>query len=155
MARRHRHRFRLSGAVGLRHFVHPNPISGKGLADFRETLEIERLDQKRVCTQLISPVYITHVIRVGQHYHAHLSQIRLLPNPLQHIQTVKARHLDVKQHKAGQRILATVGVSFFSNQILYRLLTASYYLERVGNPGLRESSTHQPNVIVVIIDKEK
>src|SRR5579859_2351102 len=84
------------------------PFQKRCLPKLGETSGLQWLNKKRIGTQMMGEIYITHGIRRGEDDDAEPGKSRLASNPFQDGETVGARHVDVQENERREWVLNSV-----------------------------------------------
>src|SRR6266404_6885221 len=119
-----------------------------------EMLEIHRLHQIRIGSQLVGQIYKTGLVCSSEHHHTQTAQARLLSNPLQDLQAILVRHLEVQQQQIRQRIFSAIGVLTLSLEILDRLFAIGDDVKWIEKIRFGESPAGQQNIYFIVFRQQ-
>src|SRR2546425_218770 len=115
----------LDGLCWTGHARHPvdfAPVNLEALNQCDHLVEFHGFDQVRICSQLVGAVHVHLQVGRGEDYDEQPFEVRLGTSPLQHLETIHARHAQIEQHEEWQRKTFAICVNVAAAQIADRLL---------------------------------
>jgi hypothetical protein len=134
--------------------IHTEPVASQLLDEGDEVFKRSWLDQVGICTQVVGSIDIVGLRRGSEHHNEQAFQTGLLPNPRQNFKAGFEGHFKVEQQEKWERAFLAVAVGFLALEIIDRLGAIRDRLEDARNSCLVEGTTHQEQVVLVIIGQQ-
>jgi len=128
------------------------PILVKLAENSVEVGEVLGLAKIAVCTQIVSSIDVDLLIRRGENDRDEPWRLRRLSNPIQNIETIEARHFEVKEDEPGQRVNRSVAETPFTPKIIDSLLPILDEVRVDSKSGFRKSTAKNDCVKLVVLN---
>src|SRR5207245_3898949 len=104
--------------------------------------------------QFVGAIDVGLKIGRGQDYHQQTAQIRFGAQPLQHLKTIGAGHLEIEQKKKRQGKAFAIGILASATQIIDRLVAILDDFKSVAQPGFLKSALNEQHVVRVVLSQQ-
>jgi len=130
------------------------PVLAERLQLHQQSVVGHGLRHERIRAQLISARDVARQIRGRKNDRGNHLESGPRPQPLEHLEAVHDRHLQVHENHHGQRIFFAIGEGPVGVQIIHDLLAVLQHLERAVHVDFREGALGEKNVVLVVVHDE-
>jgi hypothetical protein len=95
-------------------------------------------------------------IKIGtaEHDDCQIIELGFLIQPIENVETVHPRHLDIEEQQAGKWIEGAIGVRAITAQVLYSLPAILGNEEGICQAGLFEAAPQEKYIVLIVLGEE-
>ena len=136
--------------MGFKRFAEPE--FAKEFGGVHGLLEVDFLDEKGVCTEVVGAVDVAQLVGGGEDDDGKVAEAFLLANPGEDCKTVYSGEFEVEEDQDREGIFGAVAEFSGASEVLDGFFAVAHELNGVGEESFLEGALHEEDVVLPVFN---